>query len=254
VALIHSFDNLVEFFGTDGGLTRRISLSQIPNPDYERVIRHTAHDALLVLLTSESGSTSCRLIVLDARGSILRERELEGLQATGVAISPDARTIAAGLRNSRISEDGVVWMISTEMKPEGGGMEEWRSGGVLAESIVGSFSRGSFSADGSTFLGRTNASVIEVDIVAGVKRWEMRAPAGRLVVDAVLGANGASVLLADAPTLEKGTWIHRRPVMRVVAGDGTVVSERSVPSMGFSKARLVPRAGTTVVDFDGVVY
>jgi hypothetical protein len=74
------------------------------------------------------------------------------------------------------------------------------------------------------------------------------------VVDAVLGANGASVLLADAPTLEKGTWIYRRPVMRVVARDGTVVSERSVPSMGFSKAKLVPRAGTTVVEFDGVVY
>lgn len=247
VALIHSFDNIIEFFGSDGGLTRRVSLSHVPDPDHERVIRHAVHDALLVLLISEPGSASCRLVVLDTKGNILRERLLEGLQATGVAISPDARTIAAGVRTSGTSENGVIWLMAR-------GMEEWRSGGVRVESSAGSFSHGSFSSDGSTFLGRSNVAVIEVDVAAGVKRWDLRAPAGRLVVDAALGTNGATVLEADAPTLENGAWIYRRPVMRVVAGDGTVVSERSVPSVGFKRASLVVKAGTTEVVFDGVTY
>lgn len=254
VALVHIFDNVVEFFGTDGGLTRRLSLSPVPNPEFERVIRHTVHDALLVLLISEPGSTSCRLIVLDARGNILRERTLEGFQATGVAISPDARTIAAGIRTSGTTEGGEIWLMTPEKNSAGGELEEWRDGGVLAKSISGSFSHGNFSADGSAFLGRTNVSVTEVDVVAGTKRWDYRAPAGRLVVDAVLGNNGASLLIADAPTLESGAWVYRKPVMRVVAGDGTVVSERSVPSMGFKRASLVVTAGTTQVEFDGVAY
>lgn len=254
VALIHSFDNVVEFFGTGGGLTKRLFLSAPPRPEYERVIRHAVHDALLVLLISEPGSTSCRLVLFDSQGSILHERTLEGLQATGVAVAPDARTIAAGIRTSGTTGEGEIWLITPDKESSVGGVEEWRSGGVLAKGFPGSFSGGNFSTDGSTFLGRSNVSVTEVDVADGTKRWDYRAPAGRLVVDAVLGTNGATVLTADAPTLENGAWIYRKPVTRVVTSDGRVVSERAVPSVGFKRASLVVKAGITQVEFDGVVY
>ena len=238
VALIHSFDNVVEFFGTDGGLTKRLMLSPTPNPEYERVIRHAVHDATLALLISEPSSTSCRMLLVDASGSIMRERSLGGLQATGVAISPDARVIAAGVRTGGGPEDEAIWLEN----------------GERVQSVQGGFTNGQFSSDGATFLGRTNVSVVEVNVLNGEKRWEYRAPSGRLIVAAALGSSGSTILTADAPTLERGSWIYRRPIMRVMASDGQVVSERTVPSMGFKIAKLVPRAGTTEVVFDGVTY
>ncbi len=238
VALIHSFDNVVEFYGTDGGLTKRLILSPTPNPEYERVIRHAVHDATLALLISEPASTSCRLVVVDASGSIARERTLAGVQATGVAISPDAGVIAAGVRTGGGPDDEAIWIVNGER--------------VL--SVSGGFAKGQFSSDGSSFLGQTNGSVVEVDVRNGEQRWKYPAPTGRLIVAAALGPSGSTILTADTPTLERGNWIYRRPIMRVVASDGQVVSERTVPSMGFTTAKLVPRAGTTQVVFDGVVY
>jgi outer membrane protein assembly factor BamB len=238
VALIHSFDNVVEFFGPDGGLARRVPLSPVPNPEYERVIRHAVHDATLALLISEPSAANCRLVVLNATGDVVRERLLEGIQATGIVIAPDGILVAAGVRSGIRANDEALWLVN----------------GAQDRRLEGGFSTGQFSADGGTFLGRTKMSVMEVDVAKGQRRWEYRVRQGQLVVDAVLAPSGTTILTAESPTLENREWIYRRPVMRIMSAEGVVVNERVVPSVGFRKAKLKPGAGSTEVVCDGVKY
>ena len=223
VMLVDAFAGVFEGYGENGRMTDRIPLEEKIRPNHERIVFVTGNDSTAILLISEPGQSSSRIMLLDAGGMRKLDHPVGGTFASGLALSPNGTSIATGT----YSWEGSSLSFKTEFL---------KTDGTPVLSISREFKGGSWSPDGILFAmyGRKEAIVIDVsknEILATTDLGDSK------VVHEVFWDNSVPLIsCSPPPKFESGAWVYSRLAVLNLSEQKTIYqSDLSFRSMKLEK-------------------
>ena len=239
--LVHAFDALIELYSPGGGAVSSVRPLREALPEHERVMRFSVQGSTAVFLVGEPSRPNASVFVVNARGKMLWEEEVAGSMAGGVAVSPDGEFVGA----SAYRWDGSNPLWETTILT---------SSGTKVASVPAGFTTGSFSQDGRRLVGFTPREWFLTEVKSGMILFRDLVGGDRMILDAVISGDEASVLVADLPKLEDGSWIYSHPVLETRDNNGSILRSETYPVASFKTAKLLPSGSSLKAEFDGAVY
>jgi hypothetical protein len=230
--LIYGFDGFIEFYDQNGALLTTLRPLKDARPEHERNIAVAVHDSIAALLISEPGMEGCELLTVSDRGDVLSSTRVNGANAGSL--------IAAGTPRW----EGSVVQEETHFVT---------SSGISRGSVEAGFTRGEFSPDDAFFLGWTNRKASTVSIGEMKIAATLAVQQGEMILKGVWNGPDAVILSAANPTLEKGSWVYRHPVLRSLTTTGLVKLLQEVPSAEFTSATLEPSGDQVIMKLETAI-
>ncbi len=235
VLLVDSFAGVYEYCSMTGQMVSRVPFNGEIRPNHERVTHFSGNDSMAAVLISEPGESESRILLVDRRGSIRLDRPFEGSFASGLLLSPDGGSIAAGA----YSWSGSLLAFRTEF---------FGIDGASIASLDLEFKGGSWSSDGTLFVvyGRDRVSLVDVRKRGVISTSHLGE--NRIVHDVFWDGSTPFVASSPVPVRESDTWIYPRLAILNVADGRTVYQSEGLP---FRSAKLEKTVRGVSATIDG---
>lgn len=222
LVLADSFTGTVEFYDTSGDLLKSVVLPDADDVEHERKIDFSFHNDRAAFLISEPDVDYVRFVVFNEDGELLTAENIDAGYSTGIVYAPDGSLLALGTYS---------WV---------GKSIEHRSffitdHGRIAGDIAAGFENGSFSEDGSEFIGYSNSQAHLIDTREFTIRWSHKVDGNNMIIEAAWNTEGIVILSSQKPSLHDGGWRYENPVVKTLEQEaGNVVTEQRFPGVTFT--------------------